>query len=153
MTLDEIKTALYKLEKLMYGYNFEVAFGIETFSECNDYDQFVRNFQALFPKATPQKVIPISFTEQEFWEDLNYCLKYRGDSVAGLELNTVDGEAVDFLQLQYKNFIKTYLTQGSQIFAYPDQVGIPGYPVFWDYRYIIFKGDGKALFTYGSSSD
>jgi hypothetical protein len=49
--------------------------------------------------------------------------------------------------------VKRFIQPNSKIYAYPDMQGIPGYPVFWDYRYIIFSESGQALFTYGACSD
>ncbi|MDR3669023.1 MAG: hypothetical protein P4L35_19510 [Ignavibacteriaceae bacterium] len=59
----------------------------------------------------------------------------------------------EVLEKEYKDFISHHITDETKIYSYPDVAGIPGYPVFWDYRFIVQSGNQTWLFIYGSSSD
>jgi len=56
-------------------------------------------------------------------------------------------------QEKYKSIINDYINQNTKIYYYADEQGIPGYPVWWDFRFIVFVDDGNCLFIYGSASD
>jgi hypothetical protein len=60
---------------------------------------------------------------------------------------------IEIEQKKYTDFLNDFLSDGAKIFRYPDEKGIPGYPVWWDYRYLIFEEKSKCIFTYGSASD
>jgi hypothetical protein len=47
----------------------------------------------------------IPLTIDDFWEEINFGLAYRGDKSAGLQLDEKGQEQFDELQKQYKNFI------------------------------------------------
>jgi hypothetical protein len=153
MDIETIKATLYKLESLMYGYNFEVSFGIEIFENCVSYEDFATQLKTLFPGARPLETLPLTVSREEFWHDLLECLEYRGDNAAQLILDEFQVKALKEEQTKYLQFIEKYLSLATHIYSYPDSKGIPGYPVFWDYRYIIFCKDGRALFTHGACSD
>jgi hypothetical protein len=137
----------------MYGYNFEVTFGIEVFENCSSYDDFAKQLKTVFPGTRPREILPLVVSKEEVWQDLLECLEYRGDNSAILILDEFQANAVKDEQAKYMRFIERFLSQATQIYSYPDSEGIPGYPVWWDYRYIIFSIDGQALFIHGACSD
>ena len=153
MEIEAIKKTLHKLEKLMYGYNFEVTFGIEVFVNCYSYEDFAIQLKTVYPEATPNEISPVIISKEELLKDLVECLEYRGDDGAGLILDELQDKTLKDEQAKYLQFIEKFLSQSIHIYAYPNSKGIPGYPVWWDYRYLILSKDGKALFTHGSSSD
>jgi len=153
MQLDDIKTTLYKLEKLMYGYNFEVVFGIELFENCNSYEDLKPKLKLSFPDSRPEQTTIIEIDHLSFWEEIYDCLNYRGGKGAGLFLDDENQQQLDAQQKKYINYLADFITPQSRIFSYPDQKGIPGYPVWWDYIFIIFQESGQCLFIYGSASD
>ena len=153
MQLDLIKTSLYRLEKLMYGYNFEVCFGIELFDDCTSYESFKTKLKKTFPDSTPENVIAVEVDSLSFWEEINHCLNHRGDRSEGYWLDNNNQEQIESEQKKYTDYLATFVSDNAKIFAYPDEKGIPGYSVYWDYRFIIFGEKGSCLFIYGSASD
>ncbi len=137
----------------MYGYNYEVCFGVELFENCASYDVFKTNLKESFPKSNPETTTPIQFDKSFFWEEIEYGLNYRGDNSAGLILKETDKPKVEELQQKYVAFLKEFITESTEILSYPNDVGLPGYPVFWDYRFILFNEKDQCLFIYGSASD
>src|SRR5689334_23503362 len=128
MVIETVKETLYKLEKLMYGYNFEVTFGIEIFENCYSYDDFTIQLKNVYPETTPHEISPVIISKEELWKNLVECLDYRGDHGAGLFLDQVQENALKNEQAKYLQFIEKFLSQSIHIYSYPDEKGIPGYP-------------------------
>jgi hypothetical protein len=137
----------------MVGYNYEVCFGIELFDNCDSYDTLQVNLKSIFPNSQPEHTQPIEVNREIFWEEITYGLDFRGGGSVSLILDDIDKQKVKKEQTEYTSFLKHFITPESKIFSYPDSRGIPGYPVFWEYRFIIFNETGQCLFTFGSSSD
>jgi hypothetical protein len=153
MTFEDLKTTLYRLEKIMYGHNYEVIYGMDIFDNCSTIDEFNRHLKTAYPNSKPENATLIPITVDDFWEEINFGLTYRGDNNAGLELNEKEQDKFDELQKKYKDFICKHIDDKSQFYSYPDETGIPGYPVFWDYRFAIQSSASKFLFIYASASD
>lgn len=151
MTIENIKTTLYKLEKLMYGFNYEVCLGIEIFEGCSDIDNFKICLKKTYP-GIDLGVSPIAISIVDFWEEINFSLTYRGDKRLGVELVVKNQEAFESLEKEYKNFLTSQIKPNVKIYSYPDHTAIPGYPVWWDYRFII-QSENSYIFIYGSASD
>lgn len=147
-----MRDILDQIEHIMSGYNYQVTFGIEIFENCTNLDDFKINLKRIFPNSKPETVKLIPFDVADFCDEINFGLDYRGDSTAGLTLDEKKNEKLKTLQLAYKDFIRQFINKNTKIFSYPDEEGIPGYPVYWDYRFVIEAND-KYIFIYGSSSD
>lgn len=141
------------LEKLMYGYNYQVEFGIDVFDRCYSIADFKRQLKGKYPDAQPEDTSLVMISEQDMWVEINYGLDYRGDGGAGLSLDAVQQVKVDELQKQYRDFIHSFIDAQTILYIYPDMKGIPGYPVWWDYRFVLQANDHTFVFIYGSSSD
>ncbi|EQA64763.1 hypothetical protein [Leptospira alexanderi] len=96
--------------------------------------------------ANPDQYEIAKVTINEFWEEIDYGFNYRGDKGAGLKLDNKKLEKVLDLQNQFKEFIKTFISKTTLLFYYPSYKGIPCYPVFWDYRFIILNKMGIVYF-------
>ena len=153
MRFEDLKTTLYRLEKVMYGYNYEVLYGMDIFEGCSTVEDFNLNLKRVYPKAKPEEVSLLPLTQDEFWEEINFGLAYRGDDSAGLRLDEKKQKKFDKLQQEYKDFICQHIDDGVKFYSYPDEQGIPGYPVWWDYRLVIQSSLRKFLFIYASASD
>jgi hypothetical protein len=153
MQLDSIKSMLYRLEGLMYGYNFEVKFGIEIFANCGSIDEFKTKLKETFPESRPDEATLHEVDRNAFWQDINQCLAYRGDKSGGYYLGDENQMQIEIEQKNYTDFLKDFLSDSSKIFGYSDERGIPGYSVWWDYRYLILGEENKCIFIYGSASD
>lgn len=153
MQIDDIKVCLYQLGKLMYGFNFEAVFGIELFTNCYSYNELKSTFKNSFPDSRIEDVQLVGFDQPSFWEELNYCLSYRGDKSSGSFLPDTNEKEINGKQQIFTEYLHKFITNDSKIYSYPDIEGIPGYPVFWDFRFLIFNKSGECLFVYGSLSD
>jgi len=151
--VDDINHTLRRLERLMYGHNFEVTFGIEIFDECNNYVDLISKFKTRFPEALPEFQSPIPCDLDSLIEDIVSCFDYRGDNAAGLILTEEASQQIKIEQSKYLDFIRAFSAGAVTAFSYPDQTGIPGYPVWWDFRFILFNEKMQCLFTYGAASD
>ena len=149
----DIDVILYKLEQLLYGYNYQVTFGIETFGNCHTIKDFKIRLKEKFPDTKPESVIPIPTSIEALLAEIDFALEYREDNAAGVKLTASEIEEFTSLKEGFLAFLHARISPESVILSYPDEKGIPGYPVFWDYRFIILSPNTDALFVFGSSSD
>lgn len=148
-----MKDKIQQLEHFMYGHNYQVTFGYEFLNPCITLEEAKNKIIEIFKDANPDEYKIIRATTNEFWQEIDYGFNYRGDEGAGLKLNNEKLEKVLRLQNQFKEFIKTFINETTLLFHYPSYKGIPCYPVFWDYRFIILNKDGNSLLLYGAASD
>jgi hypothetical protein len=149
----DLNNVLHKLQQVLYGYNYEVTFGVEIFNNCETLEEFKLLLKNKFPDSRPDSVEIVPVTNDEFWEEIEYALEYRGDSSAGVQLDHSDQRQFLLLKNHYVNYLRTHVEPNSKVFLYPDEWGIPGYPVFWDFRFVILSKGAVAIFVYGSASD
>jgi len=154
MELEKIKTLLYRIEKLMYGYNYEVTLGIEIFEGCSNISLVNKSIKRLFPDSNPEQIEPTIVLESSFWQVINETFDYRGESPGvALILNKQQELTLLDKQHEYKTYLSQFINQQTRIYDYKFLEGIPGYPVFWDYAFVIVTDDEKCILIYGSSSD
>jgi hypothetical protein len=151
--VNEIRDVLKRLERLMYGHNFEVTFGMEIFEACDNYINFIDRLKILYPDASPENQTPIPHDFNSVIEAIQICFDYRGDNGAGLVLTEKRNQQVLIEQQKYLNFISAFSAGAVNAFSYPDETGIPGYRVWWDYKFILFNEKNRCLFIYGAASD
>jgi hypothetical protein len=151
--LDYFETIIYKLEHIMYGHNYQVKFGVDLFQECPDLEEFKIRLKKKYPRTKPESVALITMTISDFWDEIDVGFTYRGDDAAGLNLSKKEEENLEILQKEYKDLTAKYIVDAKSILSYPDETGIPGYPVYWDYRFILQLRDDTFLFIYASASD
>jgi hypothetical protein len=137
----------------MYGHNYEVTFGMKLFDDCSGIDDFRVKLKETFKDSQPgiAQIVPVNNTD--FWEEINYAFTYRGEYNAGLKLNEKDEAELANTQNIYRNFINGFIDNHTKIYSYLDPQGIPGDPIYWYFRFLIFVGGDSCLFIYGSSSD
>jgi|SRR5579863_3901605 len=151
--IEELNTTLYSLQKLLNGYNYEVVMGVEIFANCKTLEDVKLCLENKFPRSNPEVAVSGQATLDQFWQKLEFALEYRGDNVAGVELS---GPKLDqFLQLKESllSFLGDNIQPDSKIYFYSEDEGIPGYAVWWDFRFIILSSRTNALFVYGAASD
>lgn len=95
----------------------------------------------------------IPFPNDALLEDIMDKLDFRGDNMAGLALTEEKENTLKVLQQQYLDHIRHFINDKTKSFCYADPEGIPGYPVFWEYRYVVFTDDNKIILIYGAASD
>jgi hypothetical protein len=150
---NEITETLRRLEKLMYGYNYEVTCGLDIFDNCGTIDAFQEQLNERYKKVKAEGFHPILFDEAEFWEEVNFGLNYRGDDAAGLKLTTAKEEKLLNEQERFKTFINNFIGGTTKIYSYPDELGIGGYEVYWGFTFLLLNVDKPSLLIYASASD
>jgi hypothetical protein len=154
MTSENIKALLYQTEKQMYGFNYEVTLGIEVFENCYSLQDVNNAIKTTFPSSNPEAITPVRISTEDFWDDVNDKFNYRGHNFGvSLELDEKQERELKEKQNQIGSFVSQYIKEGTEIYSYPFLEGIPGYPVFWEYTFVVLNTEGACVFFYGSSSD
>ena len=149
-----IETLIFSKQEEMYGYNYEVKLGAELFEDCTTLQEGLQNIKKSFPNSNPESINPVQISEEDFWKTINETFDYRGESPGvALILNVKQEEELKSKQKKYKNFITQFIDETSKIYNYQFMEGIPGYPVFWEYCFVVICNNKTCLFIYGSSSD
>jgi hypothetical protein len=141
-----------QIERLMYGYNFEVCIGINIFNGQTTAD-FEKAVKEKYPDTNPALYPLTTLDKDEFLIDIIGKLDFRGDKHAGLILTEQKDIKLKALQQKYLDYIRQFINERTKYFYYSDPDGIPGYPVYWEYRYVLFADNDKIVLVYGSSSD
>ncbi len=138
----------------MYGFNYEVTLGIEIFDNCITLQDINTAIKKTFANSNPEEITPILVSVEDFWKQVNDTFDFRGDN-NGVSLTLDDKQEKELRAKQGEiiTYITNYLGAETKIYSFPFLEGVPGYPVFWEYRYAILNRLGTSLFFYGSSSD
>ncbi|HYH15366.1 MAG TPA: hypothetical protein VD794_09100 [Flavisolibacter sp.] len=154
MTPENIKTLLHQTQKLMYGLNYEVTLGLEVFDNCTTLDEAAIAIKNSFPSSNINTITPVLVSIEDFWAELTEMFDYRGDDIGvSLKLNERQEIELKAKQNDIKAFVSQYLQKVALIYSYSFLEGISGYPVFWEFAYVIIDGNGSCVFFYGSASD
>lgn len=147
----EINPLIKAISSAMYGHNFEVELGFDVFSGSSEADFFAA-LKARYPDAdTSQTLTPVS--ANSLLAHIHECFNYRGDDGAGLKLSIEKERELLDLQQQYFEVLDGFLGRDTRPFVLPNYKGLPGYPVWWDFWYVIFSEGNRIALVYGSSSD
>ena len=84
MTHNEIKSILTRLEKLMYGYNYQVTLGFDALDECSTLDECTSRIEQLHKDFLQGSTILVE--QCQFWDEINLGLNFRSDNASGLRL-------------------------------------------------------------------
>ena|SRR5687767_14570980 len=142
-----------RLEKLMYGFNYAVTFGIDIFENCSTLDKFQELLKSKYSKVNAGQYQPILYGQTEFWEDVNYGLTWRGEEGAWLKLSVKKESELLVEQSKLKDFLTQHLSDSTKIYSYPEELGMPGYDVYWGYTFLFLNEDKPSILFYGSASD
>lgn len=132
---------LNQLEHYMYGYNYQVTFGFLLLTKVLSIETAKVEIKKKFRGANTDS-IHVSIVN-DFWEEVNFALDYRGDETAGLILIKENEKKLKELQGRYKEYLSKYIYDNSSIYHLNSYEGIPGYPVYWDFRFIIINVNGN----------
>ena len=136
----------------MYGYNYEVFFGIDIF-DSNNLNDIYQKIKLKYSHHEPSEVHLIRNTENEFWNKINYGLMYRGGDVAGLTLSSVQESELNIEQEMYKSFLRNFLAETVKIYSFPNKAYMPFMHLFWGFSFILVNDDLPSVFIYGGSID
>ncbi|MBO9153842.1 hypothetical protein ACFOTA_16600 [Chitinophaga sp. GCM10012297] len=146
-----ISKLIAAIEQRMYGHNFEVKLGFDVFNGSSEADFFAA-LKGRYPDADTTQTL-IAATTNSLVAHILACFNYRGDDGAGLKLSVEKERKLLDLQQQYFDVLEGFLGPDAQPFVLPNYNGLPGYPVWWDFRYVIFSDANRIALAYGSSSD
>jgi len=149
----EFRALLKDIEKLLRGCNYHVTLCFAELSGCSDLAGAKSRIREIFPGSRPEELRINPVEEDSMWEDIDAGFNFRGDETSGLALDETGVALLAEMTGKYKTFIKKYLNNGAKFFFYPRDCGIPGYPVFWNYSFIILNADGRSVFLHGAASD
>lgn len=154
MTHTTIDNLLKQIQKLLYGVNYEVTLGIEILEGCASIEDINKAIKKKFSTTNIESINVVAVTEQDFLNDINEKLDYRGDGFGSYL--TLSAEKATTLQLKQKDLralISGYITKDTILYSYPFLECIPGYSVYWEYSFVLLNTSGSSLFIYGSASD
>lgn len=148
-----LKDIIDQIERQMSGLNYAITLGVAELGKCKDLDAIKASIKKTFPDSDAFNVELNETTEQDFWSILNDTFAYRGDEGSGLDLTIQEEEQLSAIQNEFKNALKERFLNNPKVYSYPDETGIPGNPVFWDYRFVICTVNNECIFVFASASD
>lgn len=147
----EMRDLIFQLEYLLFGQNYQVHIGGVLLGQCDSINSCINALKVTFSISYEPQIEDT--TLETVLSEIDSGFGYRGDSGAGFQLSATEEESLGQLTKQYKNFLSNYISTNSEFYRYKNDEGIPGYPVFWDYRFIIHNRNAESIFLYASSSD
>ena len=153
MTVPDIQKTLDRLEQLMTGFNYEVTLGVDVFEDSPTLEIFEQKLVERYSHVQPGKSRPTVISKTEFKEELQSALAYRGDKWAGLTLTSEKENELINEQGKFLSFIDNYHTDSTQIYSYPESIGMAGYVVFWHFAFLLLNKERPSLLIAGSASD
>jgi|GEM_PF-5906670 len=149
MMNSDIQEKLTKLQRTVndFGYNYEITLGFEEYSPCITKEDFLIKLKASYPEIKTEQLNFLPSTKKEFWQIIDTTLLYEGD----LDPGSMD--KIKPLVLEFKKAISSVIPLSSEFHQGYLPKGVPGYPVWWDFSFMIDTKSGSYLFIYGSASD
>jgi len=141
------------LMHLMYGYNYQVAFGSEMFENCLDTNDFLTRLKHRYPNSKLEAAQLVLMDKKDVMAAINFGLNYRGDAGAGLMLDGKKELELAAAQSIYREIVAHLIDTAREIFSCPEYYELPVYPIFWGYQFAVFLDSGNCVFIYGASSD
>lgn len=150
--MERIKKLNKILENKMTGINYVTEWDIIELGSAYNLQDLKNKVYAVLPDS---KEVAIEFERTnltEFWNAINTGFYFRGDSAAGMNLNTLEEENLNVIQDEYKTELKFFLKQSNEIYTFNFEDCLPLYPVFWGFCFVIGNWQNWYL-IYGVSSD
>jgi hypothetical protein len=149
MNMLHIQEKLRELQRTVnsFGYNYEITLGFDEFLPCTTWEEFFTKLKDNYPAVDIQKLHFLPATEMEFWKTIDETLLAEGDlKPAGLE-------KVRSLVFELKQALSALIPPASKFYYSNLPEGLPGYPVWWDFSFVIETTSDVWFFVYGSASD
>lgn len=146
-----IKDTLIRLEKLLYGYNYECHFQFELVSETTDIVSARQKLSSTYNLTWQKEQVIKLISFNDFKEDIDDKLSYRGDKGAGVNLSERQEEKFQ----QEINKLWTLIEQKfsrrtTDIFVHPEIYTW----VFWGFCFLIVSNENNRIYLFeGLSSD
>lgn len=145
-----INPAFEEAEDLLEGYNYTVY--LFHYFSSDQREDLLANLKAALPTHDIELGGASEITVDDALTEIKEALIHRGDSGYGPIPEKIDSE-------RYQNLVNRALKDCRDLFGTADRVevfwlkkGHPAYPVFWDFAFAVYTGEG-VHFILGSSSD
>ena len=89
---------------------------------------------------------------EELVDEVSECLRYAGDDGAGPGPNVTQSGRFKELLVELTTELRLLCMSASRIERFRFKDGHPGYPVFWDFAFLV-RTERGSLVLVGSSSD
>ncbi|MCG2612784.1 hypothetical protein LZZ85_00775 [Terrimonas sp. NA20] len=144
-----IQQKLKELQRTVnsFGYNYEITLGFDEFLHCTMGEGVFTKLKGTYPAIDIPQLHFLPVTEMEFWKTIDETLRAEGD---------LKPRGLEKIRLLVSDLTQTMgaLIPPASKFYYSDLPnGIPGYPVWWDFSFVIETTSGVCFFMYGSASD
>ncbi|HEX4818218.1 MAG TPA: hypothetical protein VFV66_36235 [Nonomuraea sp.] len=145
--MDEL---LARLEHLTDGLNYATTFRLLPLPAGTSLRNAETAIVQVYPEA--KLIEPTLVDAATVWEEIDYAFDYRGDGDPGPELT--DAQEVELRELQgrYRDYVRSFIGPESAIYLGGFR-GLPGYPVFWGFCFLLLNADREGLFLFGTASD
>jgi len=147
-----METTIDEMEGLMTGLNYVTTFGFDELGAAYNLEDLKKLIVAKFPEMQDHLHSIVAVDEDNLWDEIQYALDYRGDYGAGMQLSYQKEEFLAEIQSDFKNRLAPYINTARCIYAYMSCEGLPLYPVFWGFCFIIGNYTNWQI-VYGASSD
>ncbi|MFN0019376.1 MAG: hypothetical protein ACKVP0_14015 [Pirellulaceae bacterium] len=145
-----MESLLSELESLLYGWNYQVflrAYRVP-FASGEPAEWYIA--QALGSAAVVGGSVPV--TGPEVIAEVERSLRYVGDEGSGPKPSALQSPRFEELVTGVVGEVTRAAARAVLLNEFWLREGHPGYPVFWDFAYVIAGPDGGLVFI-GSSSD
>ena len=148
--MPEIDKLLARLRRLMRGLNYATTLGLLPLPAGTSLKSAEAAIVRVYPKV--ELTGPILADAATVWDEVGYAFDYRGDGGHGLKVTA--GQEVELRELQdrYRDYVRGFIGPESAIYTGGCR-GLPGYPVFWDFCFLLLNADREGLLLFGSASD
>jgi hypothetical protein len=136
-----------------HGFNYQLTLGFEMYSSCTEWEVFVQELLVSFPKVRREQLNFLPSTEMEFWQTIDTTLLYEKHAADDYALKPGSIDKIRPLVDDFKQAISSLISPGSDFYHCDLPEGIPGYPVWWDFCFVIDTKSHGFCFVYGSASD
>ena len=143
---------LQHLEDLMYGINYGTYLGLLTLPSGTSLDAAAAAIAEVYPEAELSGPTPTDAAA--LWEEIRFGFDYRGEPSRGSGLDVTEAEEARLRELQgrYRDYVQGFIDAESAIYT-GGMRGLPGYPLYWDFRLLILNADRPGLLLFGNASD
>jgi hypothetical protein len=156
LELRPLRYILSEIETLLYGINYQVTLSANAARLPHAILPVIETMMTLYPGSEPESSDTKAASVNELKAVVTDCLQYEGDSSSGPEFNNRKRTRLnDNLLPDLWAAVNAILPlKECNIISYSSDVGIPGYPVYWFFAYLIHCSKcGRCLVLAGTSSD
>lgn len=148
----DVDELLARLERVMYGLNYATTFRLLPLPAGTSLKGAEAAIVGVYPKA--ELTGPTPADAATVWEEIGYAFDYRGDIAHGSGLELTDDQEIELRELQdrYRDYVRGFIGPESTIYTGGCR-GLPGYPVFWGFCFLLLNADREGLLLFGDASD